>query len=448
MKTNLAQQLRDNLKKRKQQKTNIAPAFLVRAVRDNCALNGTIQLAGAKNAALPMMIATLLTDEPVALDNLPALSDVSILTAILEELGSHIELEPHARRIVLQTKHIKTSEASAHLVRQMRASFWILAPLLARTQRARVFLPGGDNIGKRGVDIYLDGLKALGASIELNHHYVEVRAKKLTGAKFQLHFPSVGATHVLLMAACSAQGETKLINAAREPEIVALAEMLKQMGAQIEGAGSSEISIQGGARLGATHASIPADRIEAGTYMIAAALCSGKVKIENAPLAHLQSLLEKLREAEIPYVLEDSAITIARAPNQKIAAVDITTAPYPDFPTDLQAQWTTLMTQAEGQSKITETLFENRFQHIKELNQLGANISLDGQTATIQGKTPLYGADVNATDIRASACLVLAALIAQGETHIKNIFHLERGFEKMEEKFNRCGAHIERVSFQ
>lgn len=447
MKINLAAQLRQNLHKRKAQKARLdaaAGALVVRQTGDS-GLNGVVEIAGAKNAALPMMIASLLTDEEVRLENLPDLSDVNILADILVELGCEIGYQKQQKTMALRCEETSSNSASNWLVKQMRASFWIIAPLLVRCGEAKVFLPGGDDIGRRGMEIYLDGLKALGAEVELNDDSVGVRARRLKGARFELAFPSVGASHVLLMAASLAEGETELVNVAREPEIVALANMLNAMGAKIEGIGSEKMRIEGVARLSGVRQTIPNDRIEAGTYIIASAICGGVVRIKNAPLDQLGALLDCLRAGEIGFDIEGEDIIVRRRVGEKIVPVDVITAPYPGFPTDLQAQWMALMTQAKGCSSITENMFENRFQHIAELNLLGADIRREGKKAVIDGLTPLKGVSVNATDIRASASLVIAALVAGGETRIQNIHHLERGFEMMQNKLNACGADIKRI---
>ena len=447
------QALRDNLRRRKAQ--NLAPLAAKKEIiqiSGGAQLTGQITISGAKNAALPMMVASLLTEETLTLDNVPSLTDTTILAQLLTALGAQSRPDQNNNRhdnhqLQITAKTIATTSAPQSLVAQMRASFWIIGPLVARAGQALVPLPGGDAIGARPVEIYLEGLRALGAQITLNQDSVQVRAaNKLHGNDFRLPFPSVGATHMMLMAASLAQGRTRLKNAAREPEIVALADLLNQMGARIQGAGSESITIDGQAKLNGTQARVPSDRIEAGTYAIAAAAAGGEITLINAPCDHLAALLAALGQAGITIKQMPSALTIARAPSAKILPVNITTAPHPGFPTDLQAQFMTLMTQAEGTSLITENIFENRFQHIKELQKLGADISSPkGKTAQIKGPTKLTGGEVSATDLRASVSLIIAALIAEGQSHIHNIHHLDRGFESLEAKLSQCGALIRRL---
>ncbi len=457
------QALRDNLRRRKAQAQNLEQigAKEVKETKEliqifgGAPLNGQIAISGAKNAALPMMVASLLTEETLTLDNVPSLTDTTILAQLLTALGAECQHDQNSHQMRLTAKTITTTSAPQHLVAQMRASFWIIGPLVARLGQARVPLPGGDAIGARPVEIYLEGLRALGAQITLNQDSVQVRAAtKLQGNDFRLPFPSVGATHMMLMAASLAVGQTRLENVAREPEIVALADLLNQMGANIQGAGSHTIIIEGiikgQNKLNGTQANVPSDRIEAGTYAIAAAATGGAITLINAPCDHLAALLAALEQAGIQITQTPARLTIARAPSAKILPVNITTAPHPGFPTDLQAQFMTLMTQAEGTSLITENIFENRFQHIKELQKLGADISSPinsskGKTAQIKGPTKLTGGGVSATDLRASVSLIIAALIAKGQSHIHNIHHLDRGFENLEAKLSQCGAQIRRL---
>ncbi len=417
-------------------------------------LNGTIPISGAKNAALPLMIASLLTEETLSLDNVPHLADVEQLIRILGNHGVDYMVngrrpeqdETYARTIHFTAKEIVSTTAPYELVSKMRASFWVIGPLLARMGEARVSLPGGCAIGTRPVDLFIEGLAALGANIDIDNGYVVAEAKKgLAGGRYVFPKVSVGATHVLMMAASLARGETVLENAAREPEIVNLAECLNAMGASISGAGTSTIHIQGVDRLsGARHTVIP-DRIETGTYAMAVAMTGGDVLLEGARADLLEAALDTIGRtgAEIEQV--NSGIRVRRN-GSGIAPVDVSTSPYPGFPTDLQAQFMGLMTKAKGTSHITETIFENRFMHVQELARLGARITLSGQTATVEGVQKLKGAQVMATDLRASVSLVIAALAAEGQTTVNRVYHLDRGFERLEEKLRRCGAEVERIS--
>ena len=416
-------------------------------------LSGTIPISGAKNAALPLMIASLLTDETLTLENVPRLRDVALLTRILSNHGVDYSLngkrlgEDH---LTGQTIHLHAAEivdtcAPYDLVSQMRASFWVIGPLLARAHRARVSLPGGCSIGTRPVDLFLMGLEKLGAKLDIDRGYVLAEAPGgLTGAEIVFPKVSVGATHTLMMAAALARGETVLKNAAREPEVVDLAKCLIAMGARIEGAGTAEIRVEGVERLhGATHRVLP-DRIETGTYAMAVAMTGGDLVLEGTSPDLLDNALDTLAAAGAEITHTNAGIRVRRN-GHGIHPVDITTEPYPGFPTDLQAQFMALMTRAAGTSHITETIFENRFMHVAELARLGARISLDGQVATVEGVERLAGAQVMATDLRASVSLVIAGLAAEGETIVSRVYHLDRGFERLEEKLSRCGAIIERV---
>ena len=417
-------------------------------------LHGTIPISGAKNAALPLMIASLLTDETLSLDNVPHLADVEQLIRILGNHGVDYmvngrregDSQSYARTIHFSAKSIVDTTAPYELVSKMRASFWVIGPLLARMGEAKVSLPGGCAIGTRPVDLFIDGLAKLGTEIEIENGYVLARAPKgLIGTRYVFPKVSVGATHVLIMAASLAKGETVLENAAREPEIVNLADCLNAMGAKIAGAGTPTIVIQGVARLGgARHAVIP-DRIETGTYAMAVAMAGGDVLLEGARADLLQTALDTIARTGAEIVPVNSGIRVRRN-GAGIAAVDVTTEPYPGFPTDLQAQFMGLMTMAKGQSRITETIFENRFMHVQELARLGAKISLSGQTAIVEGVPSLKGAPVMATDLRASVSLVIAGLAAEGETTVHRVYHLDRGFERLEQKLSNCGAVVERVS--
>ena len=417
-------------------------------------LEGTIPISGAKNAALPLMIASLLTDETLTLDNVPHLADVEQLIRILGNHGVDYmvngrregEGEVYSRTINFSAKRIVTTTAPYELVSKMRASFWVVGPLVARMGEAKVSLPGGCAIGTRPVDLFIEGLAKLGAQIDIENGYVLAKAPKgLVGNRFVFPKVSVGATHVLMMAASLAKGETVLENAAREPEIVNLADCLNAMGAKISGAGTPTITIEGVAKLGgARHAVIP-DRIETGTYAMAVAITGGDVLLDGARADLLENALEVLAETGAEITPTNSGIRVRRN-GAGIAAVDVTTQPFPGFPTDLQAQFMGLMTKAKGKSRITETIFENRFMHVQELARLGARISLAGQTAIVEGVPQLKGAPVMATDLRASVSLVIAGLAAEGETVVHRVYHLDRGFERLEQKLSGCGAVVERLS--
>jgi UDP-N-acetylglucosamine 1-carboxyvinyltransferase len=418
-------------------------------------LNGTIPISGAKNAALPLMIASLLSDDTLTLENVPHLADVEQLIRILGNHGVDYSVngrrarqsKGYSRTIHFTARDIVDTTAPYELVSRMRASFWVIGPLLARAGMARVSLPGGCAIGTRPVDLFIEGLKALGALIDIEDGYVKAQAPSggLRGNRFRFSKVSVGATHVMMMAASLARGETVLENAAREPEIVNLASCLNAMGASVEGAGTPTITISGRERLsGARHAVIP-DRIETGTYAIAVAMAGGDVLLEGARPDLLRQALDRIAAAGAEISEEADGIRVRRD-GAALAPVDVRTEPFPGFPTDLQAQFMALMTRAAGRSRITETIFENRFMHVQELARLGARISLEGQTAVVEGVDRLKGAQVMATDLRASVSLVIAGLVAEGRTEIHRVYHLDRGFERLEEKLSACGAGVERVS--
>ncbi len=417
-------------------------------------LSGTIPISGAKNATLPLMIASLLTEDTLILDNVPRLADVGQLQRILGNHGVDIMIagkrpgnDPNSGRTLhISAKTIVDTTAPYELVSKMRASFWVVAPLLARMGEAKVSLPGGCAIGTRPVDLLIMALEALGAKIDIESGYVIARTKGgLRGGEIKFPKVTVGGTHIALMAAALANGTTVIENAAREPEIVDVADCLNKMGAKITGAGASRIVIEGVARLhGARHAVLP-DRIETGTYAMAVAMTGGDVLLQNARPELLQSALDVLVQTGTTVAPTNEGIRIARN-GAGIDPVDVSTAPFPGFPTDLQAQLMALVTRAKGTSHITETIFENRFMHVSELARFGAHIQLDGETATIEGVDHLNGAPVMATDLRASVSLVIAALAAEGETMVNRVYHLDRGFERLEEKLARCGAAIERIS--
>ena len=408
-------------------------------------LAGTLRIGGAKNASLPAMAASLLTDETVHLANLPDVWDVGTMRRLLLRLGTSVT-QPSLHEISLTTEKLSSPEASYELVKTMRASVLVLGPLLARHGRAHVSLPGGCAIGARPIDQHIAGLEKLGARINLNHGFVdaETDGDGLTGATIHFDKVTVGGTENLMMAACLARGETVLKNCAREPEIVDLAELLTGMGATIEGAGTARIRIEGAARLGGTTHAIQPDRIEAATYLIAGALTGDDVEIRDCRPEHLGALCRALRDIGVAIEIGDGSIRVHGADGD-LRALDIETAPYPGFATDIQAQLMVLLTQASGESRIVETIFENRFMHVAELSRMGARIDLHGNHATVAGPTPLSAANVMATDLRASACLVLAGLVAEGETIIDRIYHLDRGYEHIEEKLQGLGAEVERV---
>ena len=410
-------------------------------------LEGVIPISGAKNAALPLMAASLLTDATLTLENLPYLGDISTLANLLVQLGVHVEMngDNGARTLALSARDIRETTAPYDLVRKMRASVLVLGPLVARVGVARVSLPGGCAIGTRPVDLHLKGLQQLGAEIELESGYIEARAPNgLTGGQVVFPFVSVGATENLMMAAALAKGETRLVNAAREPEVSDLAECLIAMGAQIEGVGTDTLTIQGVERLhAATHRVIP-DRIETGTYAIAAAITGGDITLAGAERRCLGAMIETLEAAGVEVTDVPKGMRV-RVRGERVAGVDVMTEPYPGFPTDLQAQMMALMTVCDGASMITETIFENRFMHVPELMRMGANINLHGGSAMVRGVRRLTGAPVMATDLRASVSLVLAGLAAEGETMVNRVYHLDRGYERVEAKLAACGAAIERV---
>lgn len=406
-------------------------------------LSGRVRASGAKNAALPALTASLLTDETLVLHNVPRVRDLRTLARLLDHLG--IGSTEEGDGVVLRREGDGSADdAPYEVVKTMRASVLVLGPLLARRGHARVSLPGGCAIGIRPIDQHLKGLEALGAEVTIAHGYVEARASQLTGARFRFDLQTVTGTENVLMAAVLARGTTVLENCAREPEITDLVRLLNAMGARIEGAGGETLVIHGVRELGgATHTVIP-DRIEGGTYLLGAALTGGDVLLEGADAADLAPLLSKL--AEIGVEVEVSPAGLRVRCDGPLTSADIETAPHPHFPTDLQAQYMALMTQAEGVATIRETIFENRFQHAPELGRMGADVRVDGNSATVHGPTELTGATVMATDLRASACLVLAGLAAQGETIVDRIYHLDRGYERMELKLHALGARVERIS--
>jgi UDP-N-acetylglucosamine 1-carboxyvinyltransferase len=418
------------------------------AIVGGAPLVGDIAISGAKNSAIKLMAASLLTDQPLRLTNMPRLADTRFLGRLLRRLGAEVtDIDgPDGPETLLHTPEIVSAFAPYELVRQMRASFNVLGPLLARTGHAKVSLPGGCAIGARPVDLHLKALEALGAHIDLNEGYVYAQAPRgLKGAVIEFPFSSVGATEHAILAAVLARGETVLIRAAMEPEIVDLALCLNAMGARIEGAGTGTIRIEGVARLnGATHAVTP-DRIETGTYALAAAMAGGEVRLTNTRSSLIEALLTKMEEAGVQVDRRNDGLTIRRN-GARLNAVEVATDPYPGFATDLQAQFMALMTLADGESVMRETIFENRFMHVPELARLGADISVAGGEARVRGVGHLEGAPVMATDLRASVSLVIAALAARGETIVNRVYHLDRGFERLEQKLSACGARVRRLT--
>jgi UDP-N-acetylglucosamine 1-carboxyvinyltransferase len=421
-------------------------------IRGGRPLHGTIPIGGAKNAALPLMTASLLTDEPLILKNLPLLADITTLSHLLVQHGVSITMlgaesaDERGHVLELKARRIVSTTAPYDLVRKMRATVLVLGPLLARAGRARVSLPGGCAIGTRPVDLHLKALERLGATVELNKGYIEARAEKgLHGAEIVFPIVSVGATENILMAASLAEGESVIVNAAREPEITDLANCLNAMGAKITGAGTDRIRVEGVKHLhGATHSVIP-DRIETGTYMMAAAITGGSLELLGANHEMVAAVSRVLEGAGVEVASTQAGIKVSRRGN-RLNGIDVTTEPFPGFPTDLQAQLMALMSTASGAAMITETIFENRFMHVPELTRMGADITVHGASAMVRGVEKLTGAPVMATDLRASVSLVLAGLAAEGETIVNRIYHLDRGYERLEDKLASCGAAIERLA--
>ncbi|PJK13335.1 UDP-N-acetylglucosamine 1-carboxyvinyltransferase [Lysobacteraceae bacterium NML120232] len=419
-------------------------------VEGGAVLNGEVAISGAKNAVLPILCATLLADEPVRIRNVPALHDVATTKKVLAGLGAGVEIDPahygsgQESEVRVDPRSVNSHVAPYELVKTMRASVLVLGPLLARHGRAEVSLPGGCAIGSRPVDQHIKGMQALGAEVSVEHGFIKAHAKRLRGGRIAFDMVSVGATENVLMAAALAEGESVLENAAMEPEIVDLAQCLIAMGAKIEGAGSSRIRVQGVERLHAATHTVLADRIEAGTFLVAAAMTGGKVTLRHAHPESMDAVLAKLVEAGAQIDCDNDSISLDMQ-GRRPRAVDINTMPHPGFPTDMQAQFMAMNTIAEGTGVIRETIFENRFMHVQELQRLGADIKIDGHTAVVRGVAGLTGAPVMATDLRASASLILAGLVADGETTIDRIYHLDRGYERIEAKLSGLGACIRRV---
>ena len=411
------------------------------AIQGGSRLNGEVRISGAKNAALPILCASLLTGDPLQLDNVPDLNDVVTMRKLLQQMG--VAIEATGNQVVLSAAHIDKLEAPYDMVKTMRAAILVLGPLVARFGEARVSLPGGCAIGSRPVDLHIKGLQAMGAEIHIEHGYIHAKAKRLKGARICFDLVSVTGTENLMMAATLADGVTVLENAAREPEVVDLAHCLIAMGARIDGAGSDTITIVGVEKLhGASHRVMP-DRIESGTFLVAAAAAGGSITLTGTRADILDNVLEKLQEAGATVQVSGGTISLQMSKRPK--AANVRTAPYPAFPTDMQAQFMALNAVAEGSAMVVETIFENRFMHVQELRRLGAQIDVEGNTAVIKGCAQLEGAAIMATDLRASACLVIAGLVAQGETVIDRIYHLDRGYEHIEAKLSALGAQIRRI---
>lgn len=404
-------------------------------------LRGTVKIDGAKNAVLPIIAATLLAEGKSVLKGVPNLRDVHVISDLLRHLGAEVTYE--GTTLTVDASNITTCEAPYELVRKMRASFLVMGPLLARFNHTKISMPGGCAIGTRPIDLHLKGFKALGAEVEIDHGFVEAKTDKLKGNKLYLDFPSVGATENIMMAAALAEGTTIIENAAEEPEIVDLANFLNEMGADVKGAGTNTIRIKGVESLkGAEHTVIP-DRIEAATYMVAAAMTKGDITVENVLMEHLKPIIAKLRESGCQVIEMDNAVRVIGP--EVLKPIDIKTLPHPGFPTDVQAQFMAMLTVANGTAVVIETVFENRFMHVAEFNRMGADIKIEGRSAIVNGVDKLYGAKVNATDLRAGAALILCGLIAEGETQIGEIYHIQRGYVDIDKKIRALGGNIEIV---
>ena len=412
-------------------------------IKGGNSLSGTITCSGAKNAALPMIASTILCDEKVILKNLPYLQDITTMFELLGSMGADILLDENMN-FTISSFALKDTEARYELVKTMRASILVLGPLIAKYGSARIALPGGCAIGSRPVNYHLDALKQMGAKIELRNGYIEASAKGLLGTNIRFEGITVTGTENIMMAATLAKGKTVISNAAREPEVIDLANMLNSMGAKITGAGSETITINGVDSLKGTNFDIPADRIEAGTYLVAAAVTKGNIKVEGIDPVRLMKVIDKLKNTGAEMELTNDSISISMTQDHP-EPVDITTAPFPEFPTDMQAQFSVINAISKGTANIYETVFENRFMHILELNRMGCDIQVNGNHAIIKGVESIYGAEVMATDLRASASLILAGLCAQGETVVDRIYHIDRGYERIEEKLNYLGANIVRL---
>lgn len=404
-------------------------------------LKGTVTVSGAKNSVLPIISASLLVNDVSTLDDIPKLEDVEVICELLRHFGSEIEL--HDKRLTINNCRIKNAPAPYELVRKMRASFLVMGPLLSRFGSVKISLPGGCAIGTRPIDLHLKGFAAMGAEISLGHGFIEAKADKLKGGRIYLDFPSVGATENIMMAAALAEGQTIIENAAEEPEIIDLANFINSMGGHVRGAGTDTVKIEGADSLkGATHTIIP-DRIEAGTFMVAAAMTGGDIILKNVIEDHLRPVEAKLKEAGVTIIPVEEGLRVKV--DRPLQPIDLKTLPYPGFPTDMQAQMMALMCILPGTSMITETVFENRFMHVSELKRLGANIKIEGRSAVIEGVSRLTGSEVKATDLRAGAALLIAGLYADGTTEVTDIYHIDRGYENIEEKLRGLGAEIHRL---
>ena len=410
-------------------------------VKKSAPLRGTVKIDGAKNAVLPIIAATLLAEGKSVLKGVPNLRDVHVISDLLRHLGAEVTYE--GTTLTVDASNITTCEAPYELVRKMRASFLVMGPLLARFNHTKISMPGGCAIGTRPIDLHLKGFKSLGAEVEMDHGFVEAKTEKLTGNKLYLDFPSVGATENIMMAAALAEGTTIIENAAEEPEIVDLANFLNEMGANVKGAGTNTIKIKGVESLkGAEHTVIP-DRIEAATYMVAAAMTKGDITVENVLMEHLKPIIAKLRETGCEIIEMENAVRVIGP--EVLKPIDIKTLPHPGFPTDVQAQFMAMLTIANGTAVVIETVFENRFMHVGELGRMGANIKIDGRIAIVEGVNNLTGCQVKATDLRAGAAMILAGLVASGQTEIGAIYHIDRGYTNIEDKFRKLGAEIYRT---
>ena len=410
-------------------------------VKKSNPLKGSVRIDGAKNAVLPIIAATLLAKGKSVLREVPNLKDVHVISDLLRHLGAEVEYE--GTTLTVDATNLTTYDAPYELVRKMRASFLVMGPLLARFNQTKISMPGGCAIGTRPIDLHLKGFKALGAEVVMDHGFVEAKTEKLVGNKLYLDFPSVGATENIMMAAVLAEGTTIIENAAEEPEIVDLANFLNEMGADVKGAGTNTIRIRGVKELKGTEHDVIPDRIEAATFMVAAAMTKGDITIENVLLEHLKPVTAKLIEAGCKVIEMDNAVRVIGP--EKLKAVDIKTLPHPGFPTDVQAQFMAMLTVSEGTGVVIETVFENRFMHVAEFNRMGANIKIEGRTAVVEGVKELNGAKVNATDLRDGAALILCVLIAEGETEIGEIYHIQRGYVDIDKKITALGGNIEIV---
>ena len=410
-------------------------------VKKSNPLKGSVRIDGAKNAVLPIIAATLLAKGKSVLRQVPNLKDVHVISDLLRHLGAEVEYK--GTTLTVDATNLTTYDAPYELVRKMRASFLVMGPLLARFNQTRISMPGGCAIGTRPIDLHLKGFKALGANVVMDHGFVEAKTDRLTGSKLYLDFPSVGATENIMMAAVLAEGTTIIENAAEEPEIVDLANFLNEMGADVRGAGTNTIRIKGVKELKATEHDVIPDRVEAATFMVAAAMTKGDITVENIILEHLKPVTAKLREAGCEIIEMDNSIRVIGP--EKLKSIDIKTLPHPGFPTDVQAQFMAMLTVAKGTGVVIETVFENRFMHVAEFNRMGANIKIEGRTAVVEGVEELNGAKVNATDLRAGAALILCGLIAEGETEIGEIYHIQRGYVDIDKKITALGGNIEIV---